>query len=77
VHKFDADARQYRLTYGYAHSALRHLQIDLEYLAMLRDITKDDMKFARDLTGEGQFNQRSDTLVWFWWIGQGDDSDGS
>ena len=76
VHKFDADARQCRSTYQYARSALRRLQIDPEYLATLCDITEDDMKVAGDLTDEGQFNQRSDTLVWFWQIGQGDDSDG-
>ena len=76
VHKFDADAWQCRSTYRYARSALRHLQIDPEYLATLRDITEDDMKVAGDLTDEGQFNQRSDTLPWFWRIGQGDDSNG-
>ncbi|KIM75870.1 hypothetical protein PILCRDRAFT_78383 [Piloderma croceum F 1598] len=34
------------------------------------------MKVSGDLTNEGWFNQRSDTLAWFWWIGQGDNSDG-
>ena len=76
VHKFDADARQCRSTYRYARSALRRLQIDPEYLATLCDITEDDMKVAGDLTDEGRFNQRSDTLPWFWRIGQGDDSNG-
>ena len=75
VHKFDADARQCRSTYRYAWSALRRLQIDPEYLATLCDITEDDMKVAGDFTDEGQFNQHSDTLAWFWRIGQWDDSD--
>jgi hypothetical protein len=76
VHKFDADARQCRSTYRYAHSALCRLQIDPEYLATLCDITEDDMKVAGDLTDEGRFNQCSDTLPWFWRIGQGDESNG-
>jgi hypothetical protein len=76
VHKFDADARQYRSTYRYARSALQHLQIEPEYLATLHDVTEDDMKVAGDLTDEGRFNQRSDTLAWFWRIRQMDNSDG-
>ena len=76
VHKFDADARQCRSTYRYARSALQRLQIEPEYLATLHDVTEDDMKVARDLTDEGQFNQHSDTLAWFWQIGQMDNSDG-
>src|ERR1700733_3592672 len=61
VHKFDADVQQCCSTYQYARSALQHLQIDPEYLSMLRDITEDDMKVAGDPTDEGQFNQCSDT----------------
>ena len=76
MHKFDADVQQCCSTYQYARSALRRLQIDPEYLSTLRDITEDDMKVSGDLTDEGRFNQRSDTLAWFWRIGQGDDSDG-
>jgi hypothetical protein len=76
VHKFDADARQCRSTYRYARSALQRLQIEPEYLATLHDVTEDDMKVAGDLTDEGRFNQRSDTLAWFWRIGQTDNSDG-
>ena len=76
VHKFDADARQCRSTYRYARSALQRLQVKLEYLATLHDITEDDMKVAGDLTDEGRFNQRSDTLPWFWRIGHANDSDG-
>src|SRR5258708_3971712 len=63
-------------TYRYARSALQCLQIEPEYLAMLHDITEDDMKVAGDLTDEGRFNQRSDTLPWFWQIGHVNDSDG-
>ena len=76
VHKFDADARQCRSTYRYARSALQRLQVKPEYLATLHDITEDDMKVAGDLTDEGRFNQRSDTLPWFWRIGHANDSDG-
>ena len=76
VHKFDADARRCRSTYRYARSALQHLQIEAEYLDTLKDITDDDMKVAGDLTDERRFGQRSDTLPWFWRIGNEDGSDG-
>jgi len=76
VHKFDADARQCRSTYRYACSALQRLHIEAEYLDTLQDITDDDMKVAGDLTDERRFGQRSDTLPWFWRIGNADGSDG-
>jgi hypothetical protein len=76
VHKFDSDARRCRSTYRYARSALQHLQIEAEYLDTLQDITDDDMKVAGDLTDERRFGQRSDTLPWFWRIGNADGSDG-
>jgi hypothetical protein len=74
VHKFDADARQCRSTYRYARSALQRLHVEPEYLATLHDITDNDMKVAGDLTDEGRFNQRSDSLAWFWRVGQTDES---
>ena len=76
MHKFDADARQCRSTYRYACSALQRLHIEAEYLDTLQDITDDDMKVAGDLTDERRFGQRSDTLPWFWRIGNVDGSDG-
>jgi hypothetical protein len=76
VHKFDADARRCRSTYRYARSALQRLHIEAEYLDTLQDITDDDMKVAGDLTDERRFGQRSDTLPWFWRIGNADESDG-
>ena len=77
VHRFDANARRYRSAYQYARNALRRLQIDPEYMSTLHDITDDDMKVAGDLTDERRFGQRSDTLPWFWRIGNADCSDGS
>jgi hypothetical protein len=76
VHKFDADARQHRSTYRYARSALQRLHIEPEYVDTLQDITDDDMKVSGDLTDERRFGQRSDTLPWFWRIGNVDSSDG-
>lgn len=46
-------------------------------MSTLHDITDDDMKVAGDLTDERRFGQRSDTLPWFWRIGNADCSDGS
>ena len=76
VHKLDAEARKCRSTYRQAQNALQRLSIDPEYLATLRDITNDDLKVAGDLTDERRFGQRSDTLPWFWWIGEAVDSSG-
>src|ERR1700679_1513036 len=77
VHKFDANARRYRSAYRYARNALQRLDIDPEYMGTLHDITDDDMKVAGDLTDERRFGQRSDTLPWFWRIGNADHPDGS
>ena len=76
VHKLDAEARKCQSTYRQARNALQHLSIDPEYLATLRDITDDDLKVAGDLTDERRFGQRSDTLPWFWRIGEAVDSSG-
>jgi hypothetical protein len=69
VHKFDADAQKCRSIYRHARSALQHLQVDPKYLETLHAITDDDLKLAGDLTDERRFGQRSDTLPWFWRIG--------
>jgi hypothetical protein len=49
---------------------LQRLDIDLEYLATLYDITDNDLNVAGDLTDERRFGQRADTLPWFWLIGE-------
>ena len=76
VHKLDAQARKSRSTYRHARSALQRLAFDPVYVATLLDITDDDLKVAGDLTDEGRFGQRSDTLPWFWRIGDTVDSSG-
>ena len=76
VHKLDAQARKCRSTYRQARSALQRLSVDLEYLATLHDITDDDFKVSGDLTDEWRFGQCSDTLPWFWQIGDTVDSSG-
>ncbi len=76
VHKLDAEARKCRATYRQARHALMHLDVDPEYLATLHDITDDDLKVAGDITDERRFGQRSDTLPWFWRIGEPVVSDG-
>jgi hypothetical protein len=69
VHKFDADTRKCWSAYRHARSALQHLEADPEYLQTLLPITDEDLKVAGDLTNERRFGQRSDTLPWFWRIG--------
>jgi hypothetical protein len=76
VHKFDADARKCRSTYRHARSALQRLEADPEYLQTLLPITDEDLKVAGDLTDERRFGQRSDTLPWFWRIGDAVETDG-
>jgi len=77
VHKLDAEARRCRSTYRHAWNALQRLSVDPEYLATLRDITDNDLTVAGDLTDARRFGQRSDTLPWFWRIGEAvNDSDG-
>jgi hypothetical protein len=76
VHKLDAQARKCQSTYRHARGALHRLGFDPEYLATLLDITDDDLKVTGDLTDEGRFGQRSDTLPWFWRIGDTVDSSG-
>ena len=70
VHKLDAEARRCRSTYRNARNALQRLSVDPEYLATLCDITDNDLKVAGDLTDPGRFGQRSETLPWFWRIGE-------
>ena len=76
VHRLDVQARKCRSTYRHARSALQRLDFDPEYLVTLLDITDDDLTVAGDLTDEGRFGQRSDTLPWFWRIGDTVDSSG-
>jgi len=76
IHKFDVEARKCRSTYRQARMALRHLSVDPEYLATLRDITDDDLKVAGDLTDERRVGQRSDALPWFWRFGDAVESGG-
>ena len=47
------------------------LPIDSQYLKTLSEISDEDLKVAGDLTDERRFGQRSDTLPWFWRIGEG------
>jgi hypothetical protein len=70
VHKLDAEARRCRSTYRHARNALQHLSVDPEYLATLCDITDNDLMVAGDLTDARRVGQRSDTLPWFWRIGE-------
>jgi hypothetical protein len=70
VHKFDAEARKCQSTYRYARSALQRLPIDHKYSKTLHPITDDDLKVAGDLTDEARFGQQSDTLPWFWRVGE-------
>ena len=53
------------------------LDINPEYLERHHDITDDDLKVTGDLTDEQRFGQRSDTLPWFWRIGELVSSSGS
>jgi hypothetical protein len=76
VHKLDGEARKFRATYRQARRALTHLEADPEYLATLHDITDNDLKVTGDITDEGRFGQRSDTLPWFWRIGEPDFTSG-
>lgn len=70
VHKFDAEAQKCQSTYRYARSTLQCLPIDHEYSKTLHLITDNDLKVAGDLTDEARFRQQSDTLPWFWQVGE-------
>ena len=70
IHKLDTEAQKYRSIYHQARSALQQLDIDSTYQEILFDNTDDDMKVAGDITNENRFGQQSDTILWFWWIGE-------
>lgn len=72
VHKYDAIAKKWRRRYHQARSALERLPGTAEYLKTLLPITEEDMKVAGDITEENRFGQRSDTLPWFWRVGEPD-----
>jgi len=76
VHKLDAQARKCRSSYRQARRALQCLNIDPGYQATLHDITDHDLKVTGDITDERRFGQRTDTLPWFWRVGDGTDSSG-
>ena len=76
VHKLDCEARRCHTTYQHARSALQCLSVDPAYLATLYNITDNDVKVAGDITDAGRFGQRSDTLPWFWQIGEEIDESG-
>jgi hypothetical protein len=76
VHKLDREAKRCRTTYRHARTALERLYVDPEYLATLHNITDNDLKVAGDITDAGRFGQRSDTLPWFWRIGESIDESG-
>jgi hypothetical protein len=66
VNKQDLMARRHKRAYDHARKALIILNIDMEYLSTLQDITPGDMKMAGDITEENRISQRSTTLAWFW-----------
>ena len=74
VHELDSEAQKCQSTYQQARNALQHLPIDLEYSAKLHNITDDDLNVAGDITDEQRFGQWSDTLPWFWCIGEASNS---
>jgi len=76
IHKLDAEAHKCRSAYRQAWSALQCLDLDPEYQATLRDITDDDFKVSGDITDKRRFGQWSDTLPWFWRVGDETDPSG-
>ncbi|KIM76022.1 hypothetical protein PILCRDRAFT_78150, partial [Piloderma croceum F 1598] len=55
--------------YDHAWQALMQLDVDGEYLETLKDITRENMKMAGDVTEENRVGQQSSTLAWFWRLG--------
>ena len=76
VHKLDREAKRCCTTYRHARTALECLSVNPEYLATLHNITDNDLKVAGDITDAGRFGQCSDTLPWFWQIGESIDESG-
>jgi hypothetical protein len=69
VNKQDAVAQGHKRAYDHARKALKTLNVDREYVEGLKEITRDDMKMAGDVTEENRVGQRSSTLAWFWRLG--------
>ena len=69
VHKHDSNARRQRKRYQWARIALIRLGLLPEFLATLHDISEQDLKMSGDLTEENRYGQRSETLPWFWRLG--------
>lgn len=69
VNKQDAVAQGHKRAYDRARKALKTLNVDREYVEGLKEITRDDMKMAGDVTEENRVGQRSSTLAWFWRLG--------
>ena len=51
-------------------NALQRLNIGVDYLETLHEITDNDMKVAGNITNDQRFGQQSNALLWFWHIGE-------
>ena len=71
MNRKDADAWKHRKAYHHARNALLRLGGDAEYLNTLQMIQDVDMRMSGDITEENRIGQRSDTLPWFWRVGDG------
>ena len=56
VHKLNTECKL-RSTYWQVQNALQQLNIDLDYLETLQDITDDELKVAGDITDDQRFGQ--------------------
>ena len=64
VHKLDK-TRKLWSTYQKVRNALQWLNIDLEYLEMLQDITDDELKVAGDITDDQRFTDSASSAFMY------------
>ena len=57
VNKQDTDAQRHKQVYDHAQQALIRLDVDREYVEMLKEITREDMTMAGDVTKENRVGQ--------------------
>lgn len=66
VNKVEAKVRAHVASYRRARRALVVLGASAATLKKLRDIRPEELKMPGDLVEENRFNQRSDSMAWFW-----------
>jgi hypothetical protein len=69
VHAVEAKVNKYARAYKRARLALIRLGADNKILEMYQPLREEDLRICADIVEENRYDQKKDSLAWFWRIG--------